>query len=52
MMVQYMMMQNPQLKQAMNFVQSFNGNSQQAFINLAKMKGVDPNIVLSALQGK
>lgn len=51
-MLQNMVMQNPQLKQAMNLIQSFNGNPQQAFMSLAKMKGVDPNAILNALQGK
>ena len=40
---------NPQLQQVMNYVKQHGGNPQQAFYDLAKERGVDPNSVLSAL---
>lgn len=45
-----MLMSNPQLAQAVNFIKSSGGNPQQAFYNLAQQKGVDPQMVLNELQ--
>lgn len=45
-----MLMSNPQIAQAVNFIKSSGGNPQQAFYNLAQQKGVDPQMVLNELQ--
>jgi len=45
-----MLMSNPQIAQAINFIKSSGGNPQQAFYNLAQQKGVDPQMVLNELQ--
>lgn len=49
-MLQNMMMQNPQLKQAMDWIQQNGGNTESAFYALAKQRGYDPNAVLNALK--
>ena len=48
--IRNMMMQNPQMKNAVNFVQSVGGDPQTAFYSLAKQKGVDPETILSQLR--
>ena len=48
--IQNMMLNNPQIKGAMNFIQSVGGDPQTAFYNLAKQKGVDPESILSQLR--
>ena len=40
-----------QIGQVMNYVKQNGGNAQQAFYNLAKEKGVDPNDILNQLRG-
>ncbi len=37
---------NPQMKQAMDYIQSCGGDAKQAFFNLAKQRGVDPNAII------
>ena len=37
---------NPQMKQVMDYIQSCGGDAKQAFFNLAKQKGVDPNAII------
>ena len=49
-MLQTMAAKNPQLKQAMDFIQQSGGDPEKAFYALAKQKGVDPNEVLNALK--
>lgn len=39
-----------QIGQAMNVVQQNGGDARQAFYNLAKQKGVDPNDILNQLR--
>ena len=48
-MMQSLMMQNPQLKQLVETVNSL-GDPQKAFYAAAKQKGVDPNSILSLLK--
>lgn len=48
-MMQSLMMQNPQLKQLVETVNSL-GDPQKAFYAAAQKKGVDPNSILSLLK--
>ena len=41
---------NPQIKQAMDYVNQCGGDPQKAFYTLAKQKGVDPQQILDALK--
>lgn len=50
MMLNQMMMNNPQLKSAIELIRSNGGNMQTTFYNLAKQMNVDPQVVLNALQ--
>ncbi len=45
-MLNQMLMNNPQLKQAMDYINSNGGDARQAFFNLAKQKGIDPEEIL------
>lgn len=49
-MLNQLMMNNPQLQAAMSLIQQGGGNSQQIFYSLAKQMGIDPNMVLNALK--
>ena len=49
MMLNQMASNNPQLKQAMDFVNQNGGNPQQAFYKLAKDKGINPEDILKEL---
>ena len=50
-MVQNMAQNNPQMKQAIDFIKQ-NGNApKRAFYALAQQKGVDPDEILRTLQG-
>ena len=49
MMLNQMAGQKPQLKQAMDFVNQNGGNPQQAFYQLAKEKGINPEDILKEL---
>lgn len=44
-----MVMSNPQLKQAMDYVQNNGGDAKKAFYTLAKEKGVNPDDILKQL---
>ena len=48
--VNQMAMNNPQMRQVMEYIQQNGGNAKQAFYTLAQQKGVDPNEVLKQLQ--
>lgn len=48
-MIQMMAQQNPQVQQAISYMNE-NGGGQAAFFKLAKEKGVDPNEILNALR--
>ena len=41
---------NPQLKQAIDYVNQNGGDPKQAFYKLAKEKGVDPQTILNQLK--
>lgn len=48
--MQNMISQNPQVKQAMDYVNANGGNAKEAFYKLAKEKGIDPSAILNALK--
>lgn len=41
---------NPQMQQVMQIVRQNGGDAKAAFYNLARQRGVDPNVVLQQLQ--
>lgn len=49
-MLNQMVTSNPQLKQVMDIVQQYGGDSMKAFHAVAKQKGVDPNEILNMLR--
>ena len=49
-MIQNMAQTNPQVKQAMDYIEQNGGDIQSAFYKLAKERGVDPNQVLNMLK--
>ena len=51
MLIQNMMMQNPQMKQVMDFINQNGGDAKSAFYKLADQRGVDPNEILNMLKG-
>lgn len=50
MMLQQMMSQNPQMKQAVDYVNANGGNAKAAFYKLAEQKGVNPDEILQMLK--
>ena len=50
MMLQQMMSQNPQMQQAIQYVNQNGGNAKQAFYKLAEQKGVNPDEILNMLK--
>ena len=42
--------QNPQVQQIMNLINSMGTSPQQAFMQLAKMRGVNPEQIISMLK--
>lgn len=48
--IQNMMLQNPNIKNAVSFIRSVGGDPQTAFYSLAKQKGIDPETILSQLR--
>lgn len=50
MMLQQMMSQNPQMKQAFDYVNANGGNAKAAFYKLAEQKGVNPDEILQMLK--
>jgi hypothetical protein len=50
MMMQQMMGQNPQIKQAMDYIQQNGGDPKEAFYKLAKEKGINPDDILNQLK--
>ena len=46
-----MISQNPQMKQAIQYVNDNGGNPKTAFEKLAKEKGIDPNEIQRMIQG-
>ncbi len=47
--INQILQQNPQLKSIINMVKS-GGNPKQMFYEMAKLKGVDPNSILSSFK--
>ena len=45
-MLEQMMQSNPQIQQAMNYINQNGGDAKDAFYALARQKGVDPESVL------
>lgn len=50
MMLQQMMSQNPQIRQAIQYVNDNGGNAEKAFYKLAAEKGINPDEILQALR--
>ena len=50
MMLNQMMMNNPQFASVINLINQGGGNPETVFYNLAKQKGVDPNCILNQLR--
>lgn len=48
-MMNQILMNNPNTQQALNFIKQAGNSPQQAFINLAKSKGVDPQEFMKEL---
>ena len=51
-MMNQMLMSNPKVQQALNFVKLAGNNPQEAFINLAKQKGVNPQEFINELMSQ
>ena len=49
-MMQQMAMNNPKLKQTLDFVNQNGGNAKELFYKMAQQKGVDPNTILNQLK--
>ena len=49
MVMQQFINSNPEMKQAMEYIQANGGNPKDAFYKLAEEKGVDPDSVLNSL---
>ena len=45
-----LMLQNPNMRQAVQYVQQNGGNPKQALIKLAQEQGLDPQSIFAALQ--
>lgn len=52
MMMNQMLMSNPKVQQALNFIKQTGNNPQEAFINLAKQKGIDPQEFINELMSQ
>ena len=50
MMMQQMMAQNPQMKQAMDYVNQNGGDAKEAFYKLANENGVNPEDIINYLK--
>ena len=48
--MQNMISQNPQMKQAMDYVNANGGNAKEAFYKLAQENGIDPEQILNMLK--
>ena len=48
--LQQLVQTNPQVQQAMNYINQNGGDPKAAFYKLAQEKGVDPNLVLNSLR--
>ena len=43
------MQNNPQIRQAMDYVNAHGGNPKTAFYQLARERGIDPNTIISMI---
>ena len=50
MMLQQMISSNPQMKQAMDYINANGGDAKTAFYKMSEEMGVDPNTVLNCLK--
>ena len=50
MMLNQMMMSNPQLKQVMDIVQQHGGNAEQAFRTIAEQNGYNPDDIINMMK--
>lgn len=50
-MLNYMMANDPRMKEVQSIIDANGGDAKTAFYNLAKQKGVDPNSILNMLNG-
>ena len=48
--MQQLMLNNPNMKQAIDYVNANGGNPKDAFYKLAKEKGIDPDSILNSLK--
>lgn len=48
-MLNQLFVNNPQLRLALDYIKQNGGNAQQAFYNLAKECGIDPQLILNSL---
>lgn len=46
----YLTMNNPQMKQVMEIINASGGDAMKAFEEMAKQKGVDPNEILAMIK--
>ena len=49
-MMNQLMMNNPQLKQAMDIVNQYNGDANKAFQELARQNGINPQEIMDMLR--
>ena len=49
-MINQMMMTNPQMKQAMDFIKASGGDPKAAFYRLAEQRGINPQDILNQLK--
>ena len=49
-MINQMMMTNPQMKQAMDFIKASGGDPKTAFYRLAEQRGINPQDILNQLK--
>ena len=49
--IQTIAQQNPLLKQVQNIGQRYGGDYNKAFIDVCRQNGIDPNEIMSQLQG-
>lgn len=48
--LQSMAQTNPQIKEAMDYIQNNGGDAQSAFYKLAEQRGIDPNNILNMIK--
>lgn len=49
-MINQLMMNNPQMKQAMEIVNKYNGDANKAFCELAQQNGINPQDIMDMLR--